>query len=99
MPFGYGADERSLRMVEGSTRVYDWMMGPHHRAIQAQARRLGLPARGRLHECLSPLAQVSQTVAEFEFPRKTLPPHFHHVGPLRSLRSLASAAGAAPAQV
>lgn len=85
MPFGYGTDERSLKMVEGSTRVYDWMMGPHHRTIAAQARRLGLPARGRLHECLSPLAQISQTVAEFEFPRRELPPHFHHVGPLRPL--------------
>ncbi len=85
MPFGYGTDERSLKMVEGSTRVYDWMMGPHRRAIEAQARRLGLPARGHLHECLSPLAQISQTVAEFEFPRRELPPHFHHVGPLRPL--------------
>jgi len=85
MPFGYGTDEKSLKMVEGSTRVYDWMMGPHRRAIEAQARRLGIPLRGMLHECLSPLAQVSQTVAEFEFPRKELPAHFHHVGPLRPL--------------
>jgi zeaxanthin glucosyltransferase len=85
MPFGYGTDERSLKMVEGSTRVYDWMMGPHHRAIEAQARRLGVSARSMLHECLSPLAQISQTVAEFEFPRKHLPAHFHHVGPLRPL--------------
>jgi zeaxanthin glucosyltransferase len=87
MPFGYGTDERSLKMVEGSTRVYDWMMGPHRAAIEAQARRLGIPARGMLHECLSPLAQVSQTVAEFEFPRHQLPPHFHHVGPLRPIAS------------
>jgi zeaxanthin glucosyltransferase len=85
MPFGYGTDERSLKMVEGSTRVYDWMMGPHRRAVEAQARRLGVAPRGMLHECLSPLAQVSQTVAEFEFPRKQLPAHFHHVGPLRPL--------------
>ena len=85
MPFGYGLDARALKMVEGSTRVYDWMMGPHQRAIEAQASRLGVPARGRLDECLSPLAQLSQTVAEFEFPRRQLPPHFHHVGPLRPL--------------
>jgi len=85
MPFGYGTDERSMKMVEGSTRVYDWMMGPHRKAIEAQARRLGVAPRGMLHECLSPLAQVSQTVAEFEFPRKQLPAHFHHVGPLRPL--------------
>jgi zeaxanthin glucosyltransferase len=97
MPFGYGLDERSLKMVEGSTRVYDWMMGAHRKAIEAQARRLGIPARGMLHECLSPLAQISQTVAEFEFPRTQLPAHFHHVGPLRPLaRTGATIAG--PAQ-
>jgi zeaxanthin glucosyltransferase len=96
MPFGYGTDERSLKMVEGSTRVYDWMMGPHRRAIEAQTQRLGIPRRGMLHECLSPLAQVSQTVAEFEFPRKELPAHFHHVGPLRPL---SRANGATVAQV
>ncbi len=71
-------------MFEGSTRVYDWMMTPHRRAIEAETRRLGIPVRGALHECLSPLAQISQTVAAFEFPRKQLPPGFHHVGPLRA---------------
>jgi len=98
MPFGYGLDERSLKMVEGSTRVYDWMMTPHRRAIEAQAKRLGLAPRGMLHECLSPLAQISQTVAEFEFPRRELPPHFHHVGPLRPLsRTGATLAGSTQA--
>lgn len=83
MPFGWGEDERSLRMVEGSTRVYDWLMAPHRRVIEAQARRLGIPVRGMLHECLSELAQVSQTTASFDFPRRHAPAHFHHVGPLR----------------
>ncbi|MCC2956520.1 glycosyltransferase [Massilia sp. IC2-477] len=83
MPFEYADDERTRKMVEGSTRVYDWMMTPHRRSIADNARRLGLPARDGLHECLSPLAQVSQTVAGFDFPRRALPPQFHHVGPLR----------------
>ena len=85
MPFGHGTDARSLKIVEESTRVYDWMMKPHRRAVEAQARRLGIPVRGMLHEFLSPRAQISQTVAEFEFPRRELPPHFYHVGPLRPL--------------
>ncbi|WP_020652233.1 glycosyltransferase [Massilia niastensis] len=85
MPFAHGEDARALRIVEGSTRVYDWMMAPHRRVIEAHARRFGLGRRGMLHECLSPLAQVSQTVAEFEFPRRALPPHFYHVGPLRRM--------------
>ncbi|KFI08665.1 glycosyltransferase [Massilia sp. BSC265] len=83
MPFDYAEDERARAIYEGSTRVYDWMMAPHRRSIAANARRFGLKPRDGLHECLSPLAQVSQTVAAFDFPRRALPPHFHHVGPLR----------------
>ncbi|MET0982585.1 MAG: glycosyltransferase [Telluria sp.] len=93
MPFDWSESDRALRIVEGSTRVYDWMMAPHRKAIGLEARRLGVPARGALHECLSPLAQISQTVAAFEFPRKDLPAHFHHVGPLRM------ADAAAPARI
>ena len=84
MPFMYEDSERAYKIVEGSTLVYDWMMGPHERAISAAAERLGLSPRGKLHECLSPLAQVGQIVPGFDFPRRELPPHFHHVGPLHS---------------
>ena len=84
MPFGYEDSERARRVVEGSTRVYDWMMAPHRRSIEANARRLGIPVRGALHECLSPRVQVSQTVAGFDFPRRELPAHFHHVGPFHA---------------
>ncbi|MFC5479918.1 glycosyltransferase [Massilia suwonensis] len=84
MPFDWSASERSLHMFQGSTRVYDWMMTPHRRAIETASRALGIPLRGALHDCLSPLAQIGQTVAAFEFPRKALPAHFTHVGPLRA---------------
>lgn len=84
MPFMYEDSERAYKIVEGSRRVYDWMMGPHERAISAAARQLGLSPRGKLHECLSPLVQVGQVVPGFDFPRRALPPHFHHVGPLHS---------------
>lgn len=93
MPFEYADDERMRKVYEGSTRVYDWMMAPHRRSIAASARRLGLSTRDGLHECLSPLAQVSQTVAAFDFPRRALPAHFHHVGPLRPTRHAAGAVG------
>lgn len=84
MPFVYEDSERAFKIVEGSTRVYDWMMGPHHRAIAAEAQRLGLAPRSMLHECLSPLAQIAQIVPGFDFPRRELPAHFHHVGPLHA---------------
>lgn len=84
MPFGYDASARGLQMVAGSTSVYDWIMAPHRRAIERQARNLGISPRDAMHECLSPLAQISQTIAGFDFPRQHLPGHFHHVGPLRA---------------
>ncbi|MFC0252786.1 glycosyltransferase [Massilia consociata] len=99
MPFAYADSERARQLYEGSTRVYDWMMGPHHRSIATNARRFGLERRAGLHDCLSPLAQVSQTVEAFDFPRRALPAHFHHVGPLRPVvaRPQARAAKRIPA--
>ena len=83
MPWGYARDARGEQLVEGSTRVYDWLMAPQARVISAHARAFGLSPRQTLAECLSPLAQISQTTALFDFPRTALPAHFHHVGPLR----------------
>lgn len=84
MPFAYGTDESSQRMYQGSTQVYDWLMKPLRRVLRDRAQRFGLAARDALHECLSPLAQISQTIAGFDFPRQRLPEHFHAVGPLRA---------------
>lgn len=84
MPMAFGQDERSRRMYQGSTQVYDWIMGRHRRVLAEHAAGLGLSPCDGLHQCLSPLAQISQTVPGFEFPRVALPAHFHHVGPLRA---------------
>ncbi|MGK5023520.1 glycosyltransferase [Janthinobacterium sp. RB2R34] len=83
MPFAAGRDERALRMCQGSSDVYDWLMAPHRRSIAANAQALGLPARDGMHDWLSPLLQLSQTVAGFDFPRQQAPAQLHHVGPLR----------------
>ncbi|WP_111413571.1 nucleotide disphospho-sugar-binding domain-containing protein [Billgrantia lactosivorans] len=82
MPFAYGRQRRDVQRYSASERVYDLLMREHRRTVARHARRLGLAAREGLHECLSPRAQISQTVAGFELPRR-LPAHFHHVGPLR----------------
>jgi MGT family glycosyltransferase len=95
MPFAYADSEQARQVVEGSTRVYDWMMRPHGAVIAAQAQRLGLGARSSLHDCLSPLAHIAQTIEDFDFPRRALPPHFHHVGPLRATQDAGAAAPAA----
>jgi len=83
MPWGYAQDQRGEQLNEGSARVYDWLMTPHERVIQRHARHFGLEGRRTLADCLSPIAQISQTTAGFDFPRADLPAHFHHVGPLR----------------
>lgn len=84
MPWAHARDERGLHLNRGSSRVYDWLMRPHARVISAHARAFGLAPRERLDECLSPLLQLSQTTAGFDFPRAAAPAHLHHVGPLRA---------------
>jgi zeaxanthin glucosyltransferase len=83
MPWMYDDSEEAQHRNRVSARLHDWLMAPHARVIQRHARGFGLPARATLAECLSPLLQISQTTAGFDFPRSQLPPHFHHVGPLR----------------
>lgn len=82
MPWGYAADPRGEQLNQGSTRVYDWLMRPHETVIRRQAARFGLGDRRTLADCVSSLAQVSQTTERFDFPRRS-EPGFHHVGPLR----------------
>lgn len=84
MHWGWARDERGLHLNRHSTRVYDWLMRPHARVIERHAQAFGLRGVTRLEDCLSPLAQLSQTAEAFDFPREQPPPQLHHVGPLRS---------------
>nr|WP_276583544.1 glycosyltransferase [Pseudomonas sp. RIT-PI-S] len=83
MPFGWEDDPRMRKVYATSARIYDALMAPHGRVIARRAQAFGLPPRHGLHECLSTLAQVSQSLPGLEFPRQALPACFHHVGPLR----------------
>lgn len=83
MHWGWARDERALHLNRHSTRVYDWLMRPHARVIERHAQAFGLRGVTRLEDCLSPLAQLSQTAEAFDFPREEAPPQLHHVGPLR----------------
>ncbi|ORM61842.1 zeaxanthin glucosyltransferase [Pantoea rodasii] len=84
MPFRYGEDEKSLHRFQASQGIYDRIMQRHGDVISHHARRFGLADRHGLHQCLSPLAQMSQLVPAFDFPRQHLPACFHAVGLLRS---------------
>lgn len=83
MPFDYGQSRFKRRLYRGSTEVFDWLMQPLGRVLRQACREHGLVEREGLHDWLSPLAQISQTVPSFDFPRQALPAHFHAVGPLR----------------
>lgn len=83
MPFAYCRDERSLRMYEGSQQVYDWLMRPQRDVIREACRQFAIEPRDGLHQCLSPYAQISQTIEGFDLPRAHLPATFHATGPLR----------------
>ncbi len=83
MPWPYARDIAAVQRNQVSARIHDWLMAPLGRVIAEQARHFRLGHRTRLDECLSPLLQLSQTTAGFDFPRSALPAHFHPVGPLR----------------
>ncbi len=83
LPYPYERGEDAVERYARAERRHDWVMKPLRRAIARQSVALGLSVREGLHQCLSPLAQISQTVLEFDFPRPNLPPWFHEVGPLR----------------
>ncbi|HZY19008.1 MAG TPA: nucleotide disphospho-sugar-binding domain-containing protein [Ramlibacter sp.] len=84
MPWAPAAgDARRQRLLDESERVHDWLMRPLHDRIEQEASRLGLPRRRLLADCLSPLAQLSQTLDAFDFPRQAAPAHLHHLGPWR----------------
>ncbi|MBI6669652.1 zeaxanthin glucosyltransferase [Pseudomonas syringae] len=84
MPFAYKVDERSRRIYQGSQQVYDLLMRPLGRVIHEACRRFSIAPREGLHQCLSPYAQISQTIQGFDLPRTCLPENFHAVGPLRT---------------
>lgn len=97
MPFSYRRDPRSAKRYAASANIYDWLMRRQGEVIARHARAFGLSERHALHQCLSPLAQISQTLPAFDFPRQ-LPACFHAVGPLRSVapQAVGKAAGDRP---
>jgi len=62
--------------------LLDWLTEPLWRDLQEQRERLGLRRHERKEESLSPLLQLAQLPAAFDFPRERLAPHFHYVGRL-----------------
>lgn len=66
-------------------------LGRSVRQTIAEYRRAwNLPTHSHPNQAYSPLAQISQEPAEFEFRRQQLPPCFHFTGPYHNLASRTS---------
>jgi zeaxanthin glucosyltransferase len=63
------------RLVGRLTRPIEAVVGDYR-------RQTGLPPRTDARRAYSQLAQICQQPAEFEYPRRGLPPWFHFTGPL-----------------
>jgi len=62
--------------------LLDRLTKPLWRDLQEQRERYGLKRHTQRAEALSPLLQLAQLPAAFDFPRERLAPHFHYVGRL-----------------
>ncbi len=67
---------------------WHWFIGPTLQMINRYRRRWGFPPFQRIDNTFSPVAQISQLCAGFDFPRRNLPPHFHYIGSLASNRQV-----------
>lgn len=68
-------------------KISDLVTQPILRVIRKYRKLWNLPPLRNAEESFSPLAQISQLIREFDYPRPTLPDTFHYTGPLRDLSS------------
>jgi zeaxanthin glucosyltransferase len=84
LPWGYDASESGMARNEKAWQQIAQAFTPWREAENAQRKAWGLaPYDDVLEDSFSPLAQISQMVEAFDFPRKELPSTLHYVGPLR----------------
>ncbi|OUC16024.1 MAG: glycosyl transferase family 1 [Alkalinema sp. CACIAM 70d] len=62
-------------------RINHEIIKPLAKTINHHRQRFGLPLYKYNNDAYSPLLQISQQPAEFEFPRSQLPANFHFTGP------------------
>ena len=61
--------------------MHHYFAQPILKLVNEYRRQWQLHPHSKLNDPYSQLAQISQQLAEFEFPRRTLPPSFHFTGP------------------
>lgn len=68
--------------------VWHWYMRSVLRIIRRYRKQWGLPNVNCVDDLFSPLAQISNLCADFDFPRRKLPPHFHYIGSFAASRKV-----------
>ena len=61
----------------------DWMLAPVTSVVATFRKQWNLAPHSSPEDSFSPLAQISQLLSDFDYPRRELPSTFHYVGPLR----------------
>lgn len=79
----YDGSERGRQRNLSGYRIVDRLMRPVGAVIAGWSERWHLPPRGSIEDCLSPFAQITQTVRGFDHPRRAAPVNLHSCGPLR----------------
>lgn len=73
-----------LRNQIGYT-LFDYVVKPINKVLINYRQKWKLPVYKNPDLYGSKLAQISQQTADFDFPRTTLPEHFHYTGPFRNI--------------
>ncbi|GGD32135.1 nucleotide disphospho-sugar-binding domain-containing protein [Aureimonas glaciei] len=82
----YDPSLAGLKRNRAGEKVAAFLLRRQRRTIEAWATRFGLAPRTTMEDCASPLLQISQCPAGFDFPRPP-DPRFHAVGPIRKATS------------
>jgi zeaxanthin glucosyltransferase len=67
-------------------RIFDIAARPLRQTINLYRSRWGMTPLRSLFDTTSPILELAQQTADFDFPRKT-PPHFHYIGLVRRMGS------------
>jgi zeaxanthin glucosyltransferase len=73
--------------IRAAHRIFDLAATPLRNVINGYRRQWHLPPLRSIYQTSSPILQLAQQSAEFDFPRTTLPSQFHYIGLIRRVAS------------
>ncbi|WP_414624302.1 glycosyltransferase [Calothrix sp. CCY 0018] len=86
-PWQYNPTWRGLLRNKLGYQIVNVVSKPIRGAIDLYRKKWNLPEHFHPNDRYSPLLQISQQPAEFEFPRQNLPKYFHFTGPFHTTAS------------